>query len=67
MIPKDQGVPPATMVTLTGGECEWASDDRFDTDGSMVAAVSVWTRRHTQRTGLRMVELQAEPLVCPEE
>ncbi len=26
MIPENQGVPPTTTITRTGGECVWASD-----------------------------------------
>ena len=67
MIPKDQGVPPATMVTLTGGECEWPRTTGSTRMGpwwppsayglavTPSGRVSAWS------------SYTAEPLVCPEE
>ena len=64
-IPENQGVPPTVTITRTTGECEWASDYWFNTDGSMVvASASEVTVTPSGRVFI-WSSYPAEPLVCP--
>ena len=67
MIPENQGVPPTTTVTRTGGECEWASDYWVNTDASTVSASAYELTVTPSGRVSAWSSYPAEPLVCPEE
>jgi hypothetical protein len=67
MIPERQGSAPAEPLMYGGGECIWASDYHFVTDGTDVKASAFEVTVTPSGRAFAWSSYPAEPLDCPAE